>query len=106
MKTRFGAATAAVIVTGAIAIGAVLPVPGTSIVGALLSPVTGVGGSIYGAVVARPSDEIENAEAAIERALLAAERRQPGARLREKIIEVGRRDTAIELVAATATLTS
>ena len=51
-----------------VAVGFVTPIPFGSVLGLFVSPITAIGGSVYGAATAPPSREVAEAEAAIEQA--------------------------------------
>jgi len=76
-----------------IAVGAVFPLPGTTLLGVLVAPVTALGGMIYGAAAAQPRAEVQAAEDAIGRALSLLQQTDPQGRLRDRVVELGNEHT-------------
>jgi len=82
-----------------IAVGLVLPVPGGSIAGALVSPVTAIGGGIYGAATALPKEQVEKATLAIQLAEDELRSMDLHQALMRKLVALGSENTRLQFVA-------
>ena len=82
-----------------LAVGVIVPVPGSALVGVILAPVGGLVGMTYGIANAVPAEEVEQAEKAIDHALDRLQALQPQHTIRDAVVQRGRERTPFEFVA-------
>jgi hypothetical protein len=94
-----GAARGIVIgATTPVVIGAVSPVPGGAVLGVLIAPFTAVAGSVYGAIKAVPTEDVEKAEAAGDKAIARLKRMNIRQTFVDEVVKLGTERTDLKFV--------
>lgn len=81
-----------------VAIGFVSPIPGGTLLGILVAPITTVAGGVYGAATAAPAEEVEQAEAEIHLAEQTLRDMGLDRVLMTRLIDLGRKNTKLSFV--------
>jgi len=82
-----------------VAAGAASPIPFGTIIGLLFVPITAPAGMVYGAIKAVPSEEVEQAEMAIDQAADRLEAFDARGLLRDEIVRLGSERTGLKFIA-------